>query len=79
MWIKYYIKDILRSNWLDIGVDDPLNNHVVNIDRTSKILELSPLDLIINYSDTICLLIVLLWFTATLVKNFKVGYYRTKN
>lgn len=72
MWIRHYISDIINSNWRDIGVNDPLENHTINIDY--PLVEFAPLDLIIDCAGTIALALFVVWFLVTFIKNFRAGY-----
>jgi len=72
MWIKYYWREIINSKWLDVGVNDPLNNHTINV--AYPLVELAPLDLIVDCAGTIALVLALVWFLVTFIRNFKAGY-----
>jgi len=71
MWIKHYWHEIFHSNWLDIG-RDPLNSHTINV--AHGMIEIAPLDLIIDTGGTVALLVFLIWFLVVFIKNFKEGY-----
>ncbi len=73
MWVQYYWREMINSNWKDIGINDPLHNHTINV--ANGMIELAPLDIIIDTGGTICLLLFMIWFLVVFIKNFKKGYY----
>lgn len=72
--ILYLIFRVASSNynWFDIGINDPLNNHTINILHGS--LQIVPWDVIIDLSGTLAIVLVLLYIFIVGGKNFLEGY-----
>ena len=64
---------IISSNnsWLDIGVNDPLTNHTINIGQ--GLIEVVPWNVIIDTGGTVSVIMVILYILIVGGKNFLEG------
>jgi hypothetical protein len=68
----YFFYALFTTNWRDICVDCPLENHAINV--TGHDIELAPLGLILDVQDTLLLIIILCLAFIPFYHNFMKGY-----
>lgn len=74
MRIYYFFETLFKTDWTDICVDCPIENHAINVSRADHVIEFSTLGLILDLSDTTLLLGFLFMFLVRPAYNFWLGY-----
>lgn len=59
------------EKWLDIGINDPLVNHTINIARGQ--LQIVPWDVIIDVGGTMAVILAVAYVSIVFYKNFRDG------
>ncbi len=70
--LYYFIKALVTTNWHDIGINTPFENHAINV--SGHLVEFAPLDLILDIQETLQLILFLGIFGGVFIYNFMLGY-----
>jgi hypothetical protein len=67
MRLYYFFEALFTTDWTDIGVNQPFENHAINV--ASPLIEFAPLGLILDVQETIQLLLILAFWRGALRFN----------